>query len=651
MAAHRHWRLYVEDNDGGASIVVAELEMYESPLGENVCTGGTASASSAVGSGLASEAFNQSMDLSISDNVGWKVSSATDEWLAYDFGAGNEKDIVAIGIWSRGTGTPPKDFRLEYSDNGSDWTVLFSVAGSSGWGSKEFRRFVHPDNEPSYASYPHGSHDDWRLFGFPENDDSVAAAEIQMRASVGGADQCTGGTATASSEFSGSFGASKAFDDNPSSLWSTGTDRVAAWIRYQFVAAVDVVEVLIRARSSLPGQTYEGFGLQWKDGAGAWTTAWYVDGEIGWTDGEERTFTDPEVYTVGIAGAGPITPAPAAAGADTFFFTGVTIAPSPADSGAEAGGPQVGPVTPSVTTVSGDPAALTIESSTYLSPQGTAQKFARWQIVVDGGDPDTPADVLYDSFYSDTDFESHGPVDTGIGFGVDVDIYVTHVNENDFESRSAAFDHTTSVPGKQGGLLIEFLESDGSTVVESHTVTTDSESYEEIKKESLERPASSKYVRVTPYKIGSEAKAGSVQFVTVDRGDLAIGYHARPDMPDLDDFHDHGSVSTSSTIDWARGRFQTIDMDANLTATHTNARVGQVIDLLLTQDGAGNRTIDLGASNEPTYSTDANAQDYVRLVKTGASTYLVLDSSIPAGGGSSGGGGGTGATDYVQLEP
>jgi hypothetical protein len=291
----------------------------------------------------------------------------------------------------------------------------------------------------------------------------------------------------------------------------------------------------------------------------------------------------------------------------------VTVTPDPASMGLEAGGPAVGPITPSVTNVSGDPSALTIEGSTYASPLGSPQQFGRWQIVSDGGDPDDEGDVLYDSFYSDTDFDEHGPVDTGIGYGVDVDVYVTHVDENDFEARSAAFDYTTTVPGKQGGALIEFLESDENTVVESYTMLTDEEDWTEVKREALVRPAGSEYLRISPHKIGTESKAGSLRRVTVDRGDVAIAYHVRPHMPDVDDYHDHGSVAASSEIDWSRGRFQTVDVDANLTATHVHALVGDVLELLLTQDGTGSHTIDLDATGEPTWSSGAGDIDWVQL--------------------------------------
>lgn len=58
MSAHRYWRLYITAVQSGGYTSIMELEMYEGVERNNVCSGGTASASSTGFGWVASNAFN-----------------------------------------------------------------------------------------------------------------------------------------------------------------------------------------------------------------------------------------------------------------------------------------------------------------------------------------------------------------------------------------------------------------------------------------------------------------------------------------------------------------------------------------------------------------------------------------------------------------
>ncbi len=116
----------------------------------------------------------------------------------------------------------------------------------------------------------------------------MAMAEVQMRTSVGGADQCTGGTASASDEFSASFAASKAVDDDAATAWSCNT--ATNWWKYDFGTAKDIVEYTIQAHNSVPDRSPKDFTLQWSDDDTNWTTADTQAGITGWTAGMVKTF-------------------------------------------------------------------------------------------------------------------------------------------------------------------------------------------------------------------------------------------------------------------------------------------------------------------------------------------------------------------------
>lgn len=134
MAAHRFWRLFISDIAGSYNYVgVNELAMAESPGGANVCTGGTASASTVNGTYTADKAFDGSF---LSTNS-WACASNNfhpgvpnspmNAWLQYDFAA-TPRDIVEIKVTFPPSGgiltnvnMAPKNFSLYYSDDGLTW--------------------------------------------------------------------------------------------------------------------------------------------------------------------------------------------------------------------------------------------------------------------------------------------------------------------------------------------------------------------------------------------------------------------------------------------------------------------------------------------------------------------------------------------------
>lgn len=93
-------------------------------------------------------------------------------------------------------------------------------------------------------------------------------AEVEMRATAGGADQCSGGTATASASASG--GAAAVFDDNLTRPWVVDASSLPAWVRYQFAAPVDVQEITVRSSSS-KDRAPRTFTLEHSDDGAAWT--------------------------------------------------------------------------------------------------------------------------------------------------------------------------------------------------------------------------------------------------------------------------------------------------------------------------------------------------------------------------------------------
>ncbi|MBF0296686.1 MAG: discoidin domain-containing protein, partial [Magnetococcales bacterium] len=135
----------------------------------------------------------------------------------------------------------------------------------------------------------------WRLYvtaSTATSDMLLSMYEIEMRATTGGADQCNGGTASASHA---NADAAKLFDNNTSNYWVNGSPAlgVVCWICYDFGigSAVSVNELAILPRYG--NQCPKDFKLQWSDDNAAWTDRATWTGVTAWTDGVTKIFTMP----------------------------------------------------------------------------------------------------------------------------------------------------------------------------------------------------------------------------------------------------------------------------------------------------------------------------------------------------------------------
>lgn len=135
------------------------------------------------------------------------------------------------------------------------------------------------------------AHAFWRINVSANDGDTnyLAIAEVEMRASVGGADQCAGGTASASAS-DGTSPPSNAFDNNATTRWSTPVGTLTGWLAYQFSSAVDVLECTIRAHPTSPARSPRTGTIEYSDDGVAWIVLLKFGPETGWTNGQVRTF-------------------------------------------------------------------------------------------------------------------------------------------------------------------------------------------------------------------------------------------------------------------------------------------------------------------------------------------------------------------------
>lgn len=118
---------------------------------------------------------------------------------------------------------------------------------------------------------------------------------LEFRATAGGADQCTGGTAIADSFFGAGYEPAKAFDHDNSTEWASASG-LPHYLGYQFAAPVFVAQVAMIATDAAygaPNERPRDFTIEYSDNGSSWTVAATPAAQTGWTNSETRLFTVP----------------------------------------------------------------------------------------------------------------------------------------------------------------------------------------------------------------------------------------------------------------------------------------------------------------------------------------------------------------------
>lgn len=133
----------------------------------------------------------------------------------------------------------------------------------------------------------------WRIYITANNGHSnTSIVEITFKDSGGTPISYVGGTASASSQFSGTFAASRAFDGSTATRWATTTVNPSVtpqWIEMAFAAPVAPFSVDIQSNSGTAGEAPKDFAIQYYDGA-IWQSLTSYTNETGWTALQIRNF-------------------------------------------------------------------------------------------------------------------------------------------------------------------------------------------------------------------------------------------------------------------------------------------------------------------------------------------------------------------------
>jgi len=267
------WRIYFP-NTGAAYLGLQEVEMYSTAGGANVCSGGTASASSTSPGSSPGNAFDGD------SGTTWGSNTTTDQWIQYEFGS--PKNIVQFKLVSASINFPT-ECKLQYSADGSAWTDATGLMQPRSW------KPATAGQEQTFLVASTKSY--WRLYVTANQSGNYTnISELEFRGSVGGADLTVpNGPGKFDSAYAGASTDRQAFDDDTATYWESGGGAPPHWLWYAFGEDVDIGEVSIRT-GPYANESPADFKVQYSGDGTAWTDALTVTGETGWAAGETRTF-------------------------------------------------------------------------------------------------------------------------------------------------------------------------------------------------------------------------------------------------------------------------------------------------------------------------------------------------------------------------
>lgn len=283
----RFWRLAIAGVGTGAT--VASLSAFGMGDGEGVELLDTATVGASSFYAVGYEPANLVDD---SITTVWASAGAPPQYVTASWAAPVAVKMVRLRAPLILDVQAPTNFTVQYAQ-GSDWKTLFS--GSMDW--------LHSGITGQVAAFWYGvqpAKSSWRIWSDdgtrPETVNGFALAEVQMRASVGGANLIdppqflTGNYNGASS----TTYVTNLLDGDNATSWTTGTSAAGfppGWVRYDFPGPVDIAEVLLRAPTDQPSKAPRSFRLQYLDEAGLWADAIVRSAEPAWSAGEARLYT------------------------------------------------------------------------------------------------------------------------------------------------------------------------------------------------------------------------------------------------------------------------------------------------------------------------------------------------------------------------
>jgi len=285
--AHDYWRVRYRSSDAN-NHQLSEIYFLDS-ANVDLCIGGSVIYSSQFNGTTfaAANAFdrNTATNYAALGNVG--------EWIGYHFPVPVEVDKIRVRASTSNAAENPEGYLVEYSDDGSTWSILSAFYDPAGNMASDADRTLDFTNENFYTAGDTSPHRYWRMRSLVNGQDGFnSAAEIDFLDGSGASlTDAHGGTPSASSE-QGAYPVAQAFDGNPATLWYSAGINAEYQITWDFGAAnAQTVEGFkLRADTATPERTAKAFAIEFSDDNVTWKVRYLEPGNLTWASGQERTF-------------------------------------------------------------------------------------------------------------------------------------------------------------------------------------------------------------------------------------------------------------------------------------------------------------------------------------------------------------------------
>lgn len=136
------WRIFISDAFHN-NTAICEIEMYDSiESTTNLCVGGLATSDISYDSTWTPE---KAFDGIKTGDQGWSAVGSLPHWIAYEFP--EAVDVIKIQLTHRSNNNQymPRVFVVQKSNNGIDWTDVWSITDTTPWSYNETREYTNPD--------------------------------------------------------------------------------------------------------------------------------------------------------------------------------------------------------------------------------------------------------------------------------------------------------------------------------------------------------------------------------------------------------------------------------------------------------------------------------------------------------------------------
>ena len=213
-------------------------------------------------------------------------------WVQYELPEAEIADVFDIGIPNEAADRFPTWFKIEGSNDQTNWDLLLERKKQTKWSVRSNRQY-HVSNATAYKYYRFTAISipatEFRIARFRLYRRDAGIAQVQNIVPQMFSANQDGYTVTASGQYNNDHAAWHAFDRDPTTLWAAN-GSFPAWLRIEFPNATAINSIRIVARSDdVLNEAPSNFSIQGSNDGVDWDTLATYNA-ITWAKGESKVF-------------------------------------------------------------------------------------------------------------------------------------------------------------------------------------------------------------------------------------------------------------------------------------------------------------------------------------------------------------------------